>query len=80
MRSSPGSTGNCPLPKMALEMPIHRHCGTINDDFPDTTGVSNKEIAEALGCAEVTVENHLTALFRRSGARSRAGLVGCLLA
>jgi DNA-binding CsgD family transcriptional regulator len=42
-------------------------------------GVSNKEIALALGCAEVTIENHLTELFRRSGARSRAGLVGRLI-
>jgi DNA-binding NarL/FixJ family response regulator len=41
-------------------------------------GESNKEIARALGCAEVTIENHLTELFRRSGARSRAGLVGRL--
>jgi DNA-binding CsgD family transcriptional regulator len=43
------------------------------------TGASNKEIATTLGCAEATVENHLTELFRRSGARSRAGLVGRLL-
>lgn len=42
-------------------------------------GISNKEIARALGCAEVTIENHLTELFRRSGARSRAGLVGRLI-
>jgi DNA-binding CsgD family transcriptional regulator len=43
-------------------------------------GASNKEIGQALSCAEVTVENHLTELFRRSGARSRAGLVGRLIA
>ena len=43
------------------------------------TGASNKEIARALCCAEVTIENHLTELFRRSGARSRAGLVGKLI-
>ena len=43
------------------------------------TGASNKEIASLLVCAEVTVENHLTELFRRSGARSRAGLVGRLV-
>ena len=42
-------------------------------------GASNKEIALALCCAEVTIENHLTELFRRSGARSRAGLVGKLI-
>jgi DNA-binding NarL/FixJ family response regulator len=39
------------------------------------TGASNKEIANALQCAEVTVENHLTSLYRRSGARSRTDLV-----
>lgn len=43
------------------------------------TGASNKDIATALACAEVTVENHVTELFRRSGARSRAGLVGRLI-
>ena len=43
------------------------------------TGASNKEIATTLACAEATVETHLTELFRRSGARSRAGLVGRLL-
>lgn len=43
------------------------------------SGASNKEIAAKLACAEPTVENHLTELFRRSGARSRAGLVGRLL-
>jgi DNA-binding CsgD family transcriptional regulator len=42
-------------------------------------GMSNKEIARSLVCSEPTVENHMTALFRRSGARSRAGLVGRLL-
>jgi DNA-binding NarL/FixJ family response regulator len=39
------------------------------------TGASNKEIACALQCAEVTVENHLTALYRRAGACSRTDLV-----
>jgi DNA-binding NarL/FixJ family response regulator len=39
------------------------------------TGVSNKEIACVLQCAEVTVENHLTSLYRRSGTRSRTDLV-----
>ena len=42
-------------------------------------GDSNKEIAGELACAEVTVESHITELFRRSGAKSRAGLVGLLL-
>jgi DNA-binding NarL/FixJ family response regulator len=44
-----------------------------------TAGNSNKEIAGKLACAETTVESHVTELFRRSGARSRAGLVGLLL-
>jgi DNA-binding CsgD family transcriptional regulator len=39
------------------------------------TGASNKDIAGQLGCAKVTVENHITELYRRSGARSRADLV-----
>ena len=43
------------------------------------TGASNKEIATSLACAEATIETHVTELFRRSGARSRAGLVGLLL-
>ena len=42
-------------------------------------GASNKDIAIKLACAEVTVENHITELFRRCGAKSRAGLVGRLL-
>jgi DNA-binding CsgD family transcriptional regulator len=41
-------------------------------------GVTNKEIASKLECAEVTVENHVSELFRRSGARSRTDLVGRL--
>lgn len=40
------------------------------------SGASNKEIAKTLACSEATTENHITELFRRSGARSRAGLVG----
>jgi DNA-binding NarL/FixJ family response regulator len=39
---------------------------------------TNKEIATAIGCAEVTVENHVTELLRRSGAKSRTDLVGRL--
>ncbi|HZL21324.1 MAG TPA: helix-turn-helix transcriptional regulator [Polyangia bacterium] len=42
-------------------------------------GLSNKEIGRLLVCSEPTVENHMSELFRRSGARSRAGLVGRLL-
>lgn len=38
-------------------------------------GHSNKEIANALGCAEVTVERHITSTFRKSGTRSRTGLL-----
>ncbi len=43
------------------------------------TGATNKEIACTLACSEPTVENHVTELFRRSGATSRAGLVTRLL-
>lgn len=42
-------------------------------------GMSNKEIANALGCAEVTVENHLTAVFRKAGVDGRNRLVAKLL-
>lgn len=41
-------------------------------------GKCNKEIGAALGCAEVTVEKHLTGLFQRSGTRSRMELVAQL--
>ena len=37
-------------------------------------GESNKAIAQVLCLAEVTVETHLTALLRRSGADSRTNL------
>jgi len=42
------------------------------------SGATNKEIATGLACAKVTVENHVTELFRRSGARSRSELVARL--
>jgi DNA-binding CsgD family transcriptional regulator len=35
------------------------------------SGKTNKEIAKALGCAEVTIEKYLTQIFRASGASSR---------
>jgi len=38
-------------------------------------GKGNKEIAEALGCAEVTVEYHLTAIRRKTGIDGRAALI-----
>lgn len=38
-------------------------------------GQSNKEIAAALGRAEVTIERHLTRLFRVSGSRCRTELI-----
>ncbi len=43
-------------------------------------GLSNKEIAERLGCAESTVEQHLTTLFRKASAQGRTGLVARLWA
>ena len=39
------------------------------------TGMTNKEIANAVGCAEVTVEYHVTSLLRRAGASNRTMLV-----
>ena len=41
-------------------------------------GRSNKEIAAAIGCAEVTVERMLTRLLRLSGSRSRGELIARL--
>jgi DNA-binding CsgD family transcriptional regulator len=38
-------------------------------------GEANKEIAQALECAENTVELHVTELFRKSGAPTRAKLI-----
>lgn len=38
-------------------------------------GASNRAIAEALGCAETTVEVHVSAVLRKSGSESRAELV-----
>ena len=39
------------------------------------TGKANKDIASALGCAEVTVEYHLAVIRRKVGAEGRAGLI-----
>ena len=41
-------------------------------------GLSNKEIAQALGCSEVTVERHLTGMYRKAGTDSRVGLIVAL--
>jgi DNA-binding NarL/FixJ family response regulator len=38
-------------------------------------GRSNRQIARALGCAESTVELHVSALLAKAGCRSRAALV-----
>jgi two-component system, NarL family, nitrate/nitrite response regulator NarL len=38
-------------------------------------GTSNKDIAHTLGCSESTVELHITALLKKSGAASRTELV-----
>jgi DNA-binding NarL/FixJ family response regulator len=38
-------------------------------------GYSNKQIAAALECAENTIEVHVTAVLRKSGARTRAQVV-----
>ena len=44
------------------------------------SGEPTKRVAEQLGCAAVTVENHITELFRRSGSKSRTDLVARLFA
>jgi DNA-binding CsgD family transcriptional regulator len=41
-------------------------------------GLSNKEIANELGCAEVTVEKHVTESFRRAGVTGRTELAAKL--
>jgi DNA-binding NarL/FixJ family response regulator len=38
-------------------------------------GLSNKEIAQRLDCAENTVELHVTQLLRKAGASSRTKVV-----
>ena len=43
-------------------------------------GMSNKEIAQDLGCAEVTVESHLTAIYRRAAVDGRNQLAAKLAA
>ncbi len=43
------------------------------------SGASNREISEALRCAEVTVEKHLATIFVRAGVRDRARLVLAVL-
>lgn len=42
-------------------------------------GLANKEIAAKLGCAEVTVEAHLTAVYRRASVESRVELLSRIL-
>lgn len=41
-------------------------------------GLSNKEIAVQLGCAERTVETHFTAIFRKAGLDGRSALLAYL--
>jgi DNA-binding CsgD family transcriptional regulator len=38
-------------------------------------GLTNREVAQVLGCAELTVRNHLVAIFRKTGVSTRAELV-----
>ncbi len=41
-------------------------------------GLSNKNVADTLGCAESTVELHMTSIFRRSAAKGRTLLLSRL--
>ncbi|MCC6874097.1 MAG: hypothetical protein IT378_07290 [Sandaracinaceae bacterium] len=41
-------------------------------------GMSNKEIASELDCAEVTIENHLTAIFRKASVDGRGRLLAAV--
>jgi DNA-binding NarL/FixJ family response regulator len=43
-----------------------------------TEGFSNKTIAVKLGCAERTVESHLTAVFQKSGFEGRSALLAAM--
>lgn len=42
-------------------------------------GLSNKQIATSLACAERTVETHLTAIFRKAGVDGRSTLLAYLV-
>lgn len=42
-------------------------------------GLTNKEVAARLGCSEVSVERHLTRLYRHHGVRRRGELIVLLL-
>lgn len=42
-------------------------------------GLSNKQIASALGCTERTIETHLTAIFRKAGLDGRSSLLAYLV-
>lgn len=42
-------------------------------------GLSNKEIGLALGCSEVTVEKHVTSIFRAAGVDARGRLVAAVV-
>jgi two-component system, NarL family, response regulator DevR len=45
-----------------------------------TLGLGNKEIGEMLGCSPRTVELHLTAIYRKSGAERRTTLIALVWA
>lgn len=56
---------------------LHGRRATVLEQL--VAGRSNKEIAQLLQCAEVTVERHVTSLFRASGAASRTELLSKVL-
>ena len=64
------------LRKASREWPLsQRHLEVLDKALQ---GLSNKEIASAVGCAEVTVERRLTSLYRLAGVQSRAQLIARL--
>ncbi len=80
-----GPPSMCKLPKAAVDRLTSRLAEAarqwaLTDRQRDMLclvllGLSNKEIAEQVGRSEATVEAHVTALLRRSGATSRGHLM-----
>jgi len=68
-----GRDGEARLRQVAIEWQLSRRQTDVLRLL--ATGETNKEIATKLGCAEVTVEFHLTALFRKTATENRGELI-----